>query len=116
MPAEAPLALGPPLRHLGEILDLILPDLPLLNWGHSSTFVLLSFPRNAPFGLPGPPEALFGLPAHGVGATSSNICVDLSGVDVVLRAKFQAWGQTVWLPILDEHTHTCTHTHTDSHL
>ena len=62
MPAEAPLALGPPLRHLGEILDLILPDLPLLNWGHSSTFVLLSFPRNAPFGLPGPPEALFGLP------------------------------------------------------
>ena len=53
-------------------------------------------------------------PAQGVGAVGSNIRADLSEVNVVLHAKFQPWGQTVWPPIPDEHA--CTHTHRQSPL
>lgn len=50
MAAYLPLALGLTARHPGKFLDLVRPDLPSLNWGHSTTFVLKSFPRNAGLG------------------------------------------------------------------
>ena len=53
-------------------------------------------------------------PAQGVGAAGSNIRADFAEVNVVLHAKFQPGGQTVWPPIRDEHART--HTQTDSRL
>ena len=77
MHAVTPVGLGHPAGYLGEVWDLIRPDLPPLNWGHSSIFVLWSFPI-APFGLQGPPEALFGLSHPGcVGSAGSSNSIHL---------------------------------------
>ena len=107
--SQGPLAFGPLAGHLGEVWDLIWPNSPPLNWWRSTTFALDSFPKKMHcLGCTDLQKHSLASPSTGWGTVGSNICVDLSGVDVVLHAKFQPWGSNHVAAYSGQ-----THTHAD---
>ena len=86
MPAETPLGLWSPVGHLVEVGDSIQTNPPPLN--RVQLLFDKVFPEMHRLGCTGLQKHSLASPDQG-GAASSNIYVDLSGVDVDLHAKFQ---------------------------